>query len=78
MPFSMRLYHRRKAVATLSSAMEDVTPCQCALEALLGQVKASQLFFHFTEQEVRWCKNPQSGRLGCHLSASVADSDSDP
>ncbi len=30
-------------------------PFTHALEALLGQVKASQLFFHFPEQEVRWC-----------------------
>ncbi len=32
-------------------------PFTHALEALLGQVKASQLFFHFLEQEeVRWCQ----------------------
>jgi hypothetical protein len=31
-------------------------PFTHAFEALLGQVKTSQLFFHFLEQEeVRWC-----------------------
>ncbi len=70
---SLRLYHRRKAVATLSSAMEHVIPYQCALEALLGQTKASQLFFHFPEQkEVRCCKNRQTWSLGGHLIPFVA------
>jgi hypothetical protein len=51
MYFSLRSYYRRKAEVNSSSAMVCVTPSEMLL---LGQVKASQLFFRFLEQkEVR-------------------------
>ncbi len=57
MYFLLCSYYRQKAVANSSLAMVCVTvPLPKRCEALLGQVKASQLFFHFLEQEkVSWC-----------------------